>query len=301
MLRFLRQRLKQMNRQSGNKTGELLYHYYQKRNASFLLNIYKAGITTKENDIHKARVDLKKIFALFDFFKMIGFDTFKMEEPQKILNDVFKAAGKIREIQMNLLYIENLGENDPALKLFSRYMKNNYKKKTRRFLQSIIKFDEKRLTQIRGIIKKNCMNLNIEKIIHKCDVFFQMHSAKIKKYRLKSDETENIHKIRKEMKKISAIAGLLNLLQLDEFMENLIAVLSQAEFSIGEWHDRIVLNKSLDHFIKVNENKQEQIFDTLERVKQVVDKDTEDLLNKLLPEVDKVVILIAQIPFLRKA
>jgi CHAD domain-containing protein len=289
-----------MNRQSGNKTGDLLYHYYQKRNASFLLNIYTAGITAKENDIHKARVDLKKIFALFDFFKMIGFDTFKIEVPQKVFNDVFKSAGEIREIQMNLLYIQNLGENDPALKLFSRYLKNNSKKRTRLFIQSIINFDEKRLTKIRGSIKKNCRDLDIEKIIHKCDDFFQMHSTKIKKYRLKSDETENIHKIRKEMKKISAIAGLLNLLRVDEFMENLTEALNQAELLIGEWHDRIVLNKSLDHFIKLNENKQEKILDTLERVKQVVDKEKEDLLNKLLPEADKVVILIAQIPFLRK-
>jgi CHAD domain-containing protein len=289
-----------MNRQSGNKTGEFLYHYYQKRIASFLLNIYQAGITAKEEDIHKARVDLKKIFALFDFFKMIGFDMFKNEKPQQIFNAVFNAAGKIREIQMNLLYIENLGENDPALKLFSRYLKNNSKKKTRLFIQSIINFDERRLTKIRGNIKKNCRDLAIENIIHKCDEFFQMHSAKIKKYRLKSDETENIHKIRKEMKEISSIAGLLNLLKVDECTENLIKALNQAELLIGEWHDRIVLNKSLNHFIKVNENKQEQIINTLERVKKNVDKNTEDLLTRLLPEVDNVVIHIAQIPFLRK-
>jgi CHAD domain-containing protein len=289
-----------MNRKYPIKTGDLLYHYYEKRNASFLLNINKAGITATEGDIHKARIDLKKIFALFEFFKMIGVDKLKIKEPQKIFNAVFAVAGKIRENQMNFLYIEHLVENDTLLQLFSKYLENNSKKKIKRFIQSIIRVDEKRLAKIRRTIKKICRNIDIEKIIQKCDVFFQLHAAKIKKYRLKSDETENIHKIRKEMKKISAIADLLNLLRVDGLMENLIPALIKTELLIGEWHDRIVLNKSLERFIKANEKNHEGMFDTMEKVKNVVNKDIEELLNKLLPEVDNVVSLIAQIPFSNK-
>lgn len=297
----LHYRLTQMNRQHGIKTGDFLYHYFQKKHASFLVNIYKAGITTTENDIHKSRVDMKKISALFGFFEMIGSDLFKIKEPQKIFQSVFESAGKIREIQVNLLYIENLGRNDPELRLFSRYLKNNSKKEIKRFIQAIIRFDEKQLTQIRKSIKSSSREIKIEKIIDRCDDFFQLHATRIKKFRYNSGNTENIHRIRKEMKKISAVADLLRQLRVDEFMEKLISVLNQAEIIIGEWHDRIVFYQSLDSFLKENETKLERRFNKLESIKKVVDEDAQNLLKKLLPEVDTVVILIAEIPFLRKA
>jgi len=294
-------RLNQMKRLPEITTGDFLYHYYQKRSSSFLLNIYNAGITATENDIHKARVDLKKLFALFSFFEMIGFDLSKNGDPQEIFHDVYLAAGKIREIQMNLLYIEKLERNDPELELFSSYLKKSSKKRTKQFIQSIIRFDEKQLNRVRGSIKKGCRNIKTERIIDICDDFFQLHSDRIKKYRLKTTKTENIHKIRIEMKKISEVAGLLKLLRVDEFVEKLISALNQTEVFIGEWHDRVVLYKSIDSFIKKNEKSNGRIFMTLESVKKDVDKETEDLLKKLLPESDNVVSLIDQIPFLKKA
>jgi hypothetical protein len=57
----------------------------------------------------------------------------------------------------------------------------------------------------------------------------------------------------------------------------------------------------LDSFFKENENNHERLFGMLESVKKVVNEEAENLLKKLLPEVDKVVIQIAQIPFIRKA
>ena len=290
-----------MSKPHGTKTGDFLYHYFQKRNASFRLNINKAGITVEEDDIHKSRVDLKKLFALFGFFEMIDTDLFILEEPEKIFRDVFESAGKIREIQMNLLYIENSGWNHPELDLFIHYLKNNSGKEIKTFIRSIIKFDEKYLNQIRKSIRKSCREIKIEKIIDKSDDFFQLHSATIRKLKSESVETENIHKIRKEMKKISAVADLLNQLRVDEFMEKLISALNQTELIIGEWHDRIIFHHSLDTFIKEYESKHKRTFHELERVNKVVYEEAETLLIKMLPALDNVVILIAEIPFLRKA
>ena len=84
-------------------------------------------------------------------------------------------------------------------------------------------------------------------------------------------------------------------------LEKLISVLNQTEVIIGEWHDRIILNEALDTFIKENETRHKRIFSELERVNKVVCEEAETLLIKLLPALDNVVILIAEIPFLRKA
>jgi CHAD domain-containing protein len=290
-----------MNKHQGIKTGDFLYHYFRKKNASFRLNIIKAGITLEEDDIHKSRVDLKKIFALFGFFDMIDTDLFILEEPEEIFRDVFESAGNIREIQMNLLYIDKLGKSDPELDLFVRHLKNNSGKEITRFISSIVKFDEKHLNQIRKSIKKSCREINFEKIIDKSDDFFQLHSAMIRKLKSESVETENIHKIRKEMKKISAVADLLNQLKVDKFMEKLISALNQTELIIGEWHDRIIFYHSLDTYIKENEHKNDRKFTQLEHINKGVYQEAESLLEKLLPALDKVVILIAEIPFLRIA
>lgn len=291
----------QMKKQNRMKTGDYLYHYFRKKHSSFLVNIYKAGITATEIDIHKSRVDMKKIFALFGFFEMIGSDLLNIREPKKIFRNVFESAGKIRETQVNLLYIEKLKKNDPELQSFSRYLRNNSKREMKRFMQAIIGFDEDKLTRINKSIKTRSGHIDMEKIISRSDEFFQLHSARIKRYRSHPEVIENIHKIRKEMKKISAIADLLSQLVVDEFMKKLISALNRTELIIGDWHDRIILYNSLDTFITENEIRHQQIFSALEQVKKVVEEEAKNILLKLLPEVDNVVILIAEIPFLRKA
>jgi CHAD domain-containing protein len=290
-----------MSKRQGVDTGDFLYRYFRKRNSSFLFNIYKAGITVAEDDIHKSRVDLKKIFALIGFFEMIGTDLFDLEEPGKIFERVFDSAGRIREIQMDLLYLENLKSNDPGIHLFAKYLKTESKKEMRRFINSIIRFDEKKLNQVNQNIKDSCKSLDRKKIKGRCDDFFHHHSAMIRKFRGNPDETENIHKIRKEMKKISSVADLLSQLRTDKVIKKLIRTLSKAELLIGDWHDRVILQKSIDSFLQVHTGQKDIKFDQLENVKRAVAEETQSLLKQLLPEVDKVVILIAAMPFLRKA
>ena len=275
-----------------NKAGTFLYRYYQKRSASFWLNICKAGITATENDIHKARVDLKKLFALFVFFDVLSFEKIKSSDPRKLFNNIYNAAGEIREIQMNLLYLESLQRPDADLQLFSTFLKSNLKSKIKKFIQSIIKLDEKKFDQLRRTIRKSCKELNVEKIISKCDHFFMIHSKKIKKYRLDTSIIENVHKIRKEMKKISEVAGLLKLTRTDEFIENLITSLNDTEMYIGDWHDKVVLYNSIDSFIQKNEKCKEGKCTSLENLKNSMIKDADALLKKILPGVDKVVDLI---------
>lgn len=290
-----------MNKLPEISAGDFLIRYYQKRSASFLLNIYNACITATENDIHKARVDLKKIYALLSFFDMLGLKPFNSKETKKILKEVFAASGKIREIQMNLIYLEGLEETETEIQLYSEYLKSLYKKKTKRFIQSVIRFDEKEFKQIRGSIRQNCRNIKIGKIINKCDDYFQVHSSRISKFRSGSVDIENVHRIRKEMKNISAIAKLLKYLYVDEFLEKLISEVDKTEVIIGEWHDRVILRDSLEYFMNKEKTKPVRKFIKLEKIKADLDKEIDNLLVRLLPEVDNVVSIIAQATLLRKA
>lgn len=290
-----------MNKLPEISAGDFLIRYYQKRSSSFLLNIYNACITVTENDIHKARVDLKKIYALLSFFDMLGLKTFNSKGTQKIFKEVFAASGKIREIQMNLLYLESLEESDDEIQLYSEYLRSLYKKKIKRFIQSIIRFDEKEFKQIRGSIRQNCRNIKIVKIVNKCDDYFRMHSARISKFRSGSENIENVHKIRKEMKNISAIAKLLKYLYVDEFLEKLISEVDKTEVIIGEWHDRVILRDSLESFMEKENTKHVKKFINLEKIKADLDTEIDHLLARLLPEADNVVSTIVQTTLNRQA
>ena len=86
--------------------GEFLIRFYRKRTASFLANIYKAGITGASKDIHRARLDVKKIFAILDLMRIAR--PKDLEDPgyEKIFTKVYKSSGRIREIQVNLILLE---------------------------------------------------------------------------------------------------------------------------------------------------------------------------------------------------
>ncbi|MEI7982797.1 MAG: hypothetical protein WCI71_14185, partial [Bacteroidota bacterium] len=104
------------------ETGEFLYRFYRKRIASFLASLYKASITCDDKDIHKARVDVKKIFALFHLFELVLSDTFKQENHYPLLKQIFAHSGRIREIQINLGWVDHYGPSFPGMHEFREYL-----------------------------------------------------------------------------------------------------------------------------------------------------------------------------------
>ena len=96
-------RQKIMNR---SKTGEFLYRYFLKLTTSFQSSLYKAAITCNIEDIHKARVDVKKMNALFILFDTVVPGFSRETGTRRLFKDIFNNAGTIREIQLILLFLE---------------------------------------------------------------------------------------------------------------------------------------------------------------------------------------------------
>jgi len=83
---------------------EFYWRFYKKRTTSFLANLYKSSITGDEKDIHRTRLDMKKIYAILELFEMLDPGNFNQENFE-IFKVLFRFSGKIRELQVNRLVL----------------------------------------------------------------------------------------------------------------------------------------------------------------------------------------------------
>jgi len=275
------------------ETGEFLFRYYQKRVASFLASLYKASITCDDKDIHKARVDVKKIFAMFYLFEMVLPRLFKKEEHYPTLKEIFDHSGKIREIQINLGLLEKYSEVGPDMVLFREFLVNEENKQTRIFIAGIKKFDEKTLKQTGKAIKSITRGISRKKFLADAGIFIRSRTKRVAKYLKKENSPENIHKIRRHLKSMIAIANLSLTLKPDERLKLLIKNMDQAEGIIGEWHDKIVLLESIGHFRSDTGMKKKELLQKIPAplmdMEARIQEDCSGFMEQIKPATEKVV------------
>ncbi|MCK9202912.1 MAG: CHAD domain-containing protein [Bacteroidales bacterium] len=278
------------------ETGEFLYRYYRKRIASFLASMYKASITCDANDIHKVRVDIKKIFALFHLFEMVIPDTFKKENHYPELRDIFNHSGFIREIQINLHHLDNAGIDNPEIQHFREYLTGEEGRLTKEFLTGIKNFDEKKLKQAEKEIKKITSGISQKKFLNDTVVFIRKKSKKIAALHEKGEGPGTIHKIRRQIKSITAITDMALTLRPDEKLKQLTGNMTRVEILIGEWHDDMVLLDSIKYFrTKILKKKaaknQEPLF--LADFEEILNNEISDMLKQIGPSIDQIILEIS--------
>ena len=276
------------------EAGDFFYRFYKKRTSSFYANLYKAGITASDEDIHKARVDLKKVFALFSFFEILGPGNFNKKKYSFLFKNIFNKAGKMRENQVNIQYVEKYQHDYPGVLLFMKYLKSEQKKSAKGFIAAIVQFDEKKLKKISKSIKKVCHEMKSDTIIERSKDYLWEKARKIESVRHKTGDIESVHTIRKELKKTGAILSLLHQVKPGEDLEKLLDHVNKTEALIGEWHDRVVLIDTLKKFFKSFLNHDEVTMTQLMELNGIVGKEAEQKLEALLPFVDEVVRLTEQ-------
>ena len=281
-----------MKLQQTIEPGELFYRFYKKRIASFLANIYKAGITAGNEDIHKARVDLKKILALFSFFQLLEGSGLKTLKYKRLFRPVFKQAGKIREAQMNLSLLELYPVDMEWLKSYKAYLIKEQRKNTESFISVVIGFDEQRLKSIDNAVKKYCKEIEKDQLIKRSEEFIEGKAEILKFLSANYGDPENVHKIRQELKMLGAIGSLLLMVQPDPRMDDLLVRVNITEVMIGEWHDHIIFLQSLDQFRKTAPALSNEFADQFFRFRNKIEADNSRRLDITIPMVIEVVSLI---------
>jgi hypothetical protein len=278
-----------MNR---SETGEYLYMYFRKLSASFQSSFYKAAITCEIEDIHKARVDVKKINALFILFETISPGFCKASGGLSLFKDLFRSAGTIRETQLMLLFLERNNDPDPLLTEFTKWLARRNQLLVRQYVKAVIGFDKKGLKDLTRSVRKLMTRVSKKQIVASSWDMIHMNSLRVNYFLTGWSHPKNIHRIRQHIKDVAAIVHQVSQVAPDAGMDRIRLDLTRMEVVIGEWHDRVVIIDAMERFMKTthyaNAGPHRNFLDFKERLKL----ENESVLEKLKPEVEAFVDLI---------
>lgn len=227
-----------------------LYKYYRKCTKSFIANLEQAKSTGNIKDIHKVRTDIKKIRAFIELVKILSPANFNIKEFYSVFIDVFNKTGKIRQLQLHINILDKYHLNPALVRDYKKYI-NEEKEKL---------LDEFR--KIKDILNAEKFNLNTEKIetymhdikkktiIAKSINFINSQFKTIKKLELKTNDLEKYHDIRIHLKKAGTIAELTYKINESKKFKKLYKKISKTEIELGKWHDKVLLNNSINLFLK---------------------------------------------------
>jgi len=271
------------------EVGEYLYRFYCKRTASFLVNIYKAGITGDSRDIHRARLDVKRIFALYGLFEMLDPAAFKHQGGYKIFRPLYRQAGKIREIQVNYLLLTNPHPLVVEYDLFMHWLREEERHAIQKFLQLVKKFRESELSVTDKRIQMICHSSSIRKVRLKTEAYIKGKAERVNDLQSEEHGEKEIHVIRQQLKAMSAIITLVYSIKPGKKLDLVLTALNKTEMMIGDWHDRVVLKDAIERFLKENnlDSKEERI--ALNMLKLGLIDYNLNLVQHFMPEVSTIV------------
>jgi CHAD domain-containing protein len=275
-----------MNRE---EIGEFLYRYYRKRTASFLANTYKASITADSKDIHRARLDVKKIFALYGLFEILDPKAFKLRSGYKLFRPLYRQAGKIREIQVNYLLLANPQTPEVEHDSFMLWLNEEERQAIKRFLHLVKKFRDTELAATDKVIQKICHSSSIFKLRSKITAYIKSKAEKVSVLQSEEPGDKEIHKIRQNLKSMSTITTLVYSIKPIKQLDLVITALNKTEMMIGDWHDRVVLKDAIDRFLEGGTLIPEEELSSLNRLKQELLDYNLNLVQHFMPEVITIV------------
>jgi len=280
---------------TSSKVREFYWRFYKKRTASFLSNLYRASITGNEKDIHRTRLDMKKIHAILEMFEMLNPEKFN-QESYEVFNVLFSFSGKIRELQVNQMVFSEYGPETPGGAVFNRYLRARENKLTKQFISIVQNFDEKKLKRSGRSLKKLCREIKIKTLKARLEKFILKKAKKISLLRNYPSNPENIHGIRKQLKAMVTILTLVSMVYRDDRQDIILSKLNQTEMLIGRWHDNQVLMDDIDQFIRRRKTIDREYHMQLQVLRNKIMKSNQDLLKSLFPKIEETLSVIFPLP-----
>lgn len=268
-----------MNSEKHNENG--LPFYFGKLCRLFKKHLKKTKSRFGVEDIHKLRVSVKKLRAFINLLEIASNGNFDKSKNLKTIDKLFSKAGKLREIQVNILLIKNYHNIIP--KDFIKYLEKQEKVKSKRLKKTLENFKKQKFKKECGEIETFIKSLPGNDISAKCEDFISLKINIIRE--LKDDFTsiENIHEIRKAIRSISSIVDLLIDLNSNEKLKQEQYNLKASQDLIGQWHDRVILLTSIDKYEAKKEGK-------VEKLRDQINSENQDLIKKIQIEVDKLLL-----------
>lgn len=211
--------------------------YFRERWENFLQHYEQFARRTNAEDLHRMRVELKKIRAVFFIRKETQNNSLK--DVALLVRKLFRMGGKIREAQVNAQLVKRAGTG--SVEFFTAH-RNAVAKQSKAFTRfvsrnadELIAVNTKAWKSLRSISGSKIRKLN-KKLLN------EVHAAFYPRLKIRE-----LHEARKQIKRMVYLHGMLSgkdAATLDAPYD----LLRKLEEETGKWHDIIVAKQLLRKF-----------------------------------------------------
>ncbi|HPE57850.1 MAG TPA: CHAD domain-containing protein [Bacteroidales bacterium] len=267
--------------------AEIIKAYYLEHKIIFEENFKIVLDNFDVEAIHKMRTSTKRLRALFLLIEFLTENHFKAKRQLRKLRQVFKHAGKIREIQIEALLIKayelKLNLTFPE---YLEYLKRREYKEIAAFLKSIppirerdrILKDDKIIATIDQLTNKDLQKGTADFLLSKVFAIRDHINA--------APSNHRIHENRTYLKQIYYLFGILSVLSnMPEILKTDVIRIRDMEQFLGTWHDLVNSPVYMNAFLQTkNTGKIEKYKKLRNAIKAERKEMRQVILNEFYPE-----------------
>ncbi len=199
--------------------------------------------------VHELRLWLKRLWADFCLLEWVTHGRFNAGDQFSHYQPLFKKAGRMRELQQGRKMAANAGLRRGVV---NRYIEFGAAKR-RKYRHSVSKEIHRlgKMSMDAKELNKTALHTKMKREEFACKLATLIESSlrRILKLNALRRDNSNVHKLRKALKILHRAMKLyMKLTRVQSMYEN-IKQLKKAEKQLGDWHDSIVLKRSLHHFL----------------------------------------------------
>ncbi len=250
--------------------------YFQNQKNQFDLNFEPAFSIANEKAIHDMRVSIKRLRLIYRFLDFVSDKQFCTKKKSKLLVNVFKSAGPLRDAQIQLSILEELKEdlksNYPNL---NEFLNIKLKEGIKKFREKGVTFNVNEIDQL----------FNFSEAVLKIIIDFPDLQQAFENYKnnrqqkiqtlLKSAKNKiDFHQIRKRIKDLTYLAEIQQI-QIEK-PNNEVIHLKQLGKKLGDWHDLEVFLNELNSI----KSKQKKTGDDIEKIEVKLKQQQEKIIDE---------------------
>ena len=224
-----------------------------------------------KSDFHKLRVEIKKLNAIFYLINFCSKD-FKRKKTFQPFKEIFKQAGKVRELQIEETILEEYLSTESLLD-YRKNIKTKQLEEQDSFFQFLGKKLEKSITDKIEILIPFVDQVGKKKANDFIEKKRRIIQNLVNKTLLKTDELHELRKLLKILKYTVSSISVENGESIDS--EELVLI-----DLLGDWHDFHVILKQLDKALESKEIQSSEI-EEIKEVKLKISKERDLLLSQI--------------------
>jgi len=220
---------------------QIIKSYYKEHKEVFEKNFALVLANFDVEAIHKMRTSTKRLRALLLLIKFLSPEKFRAKKQLNELRMLFKYAGKIREIQIEMSTVATYSKATISdYKEYLGYLKQRERKEIAKFLRTLPEIDRKGHILDDGLILEIIGNIPENKIKKKAEGFIKLKKDYLTELNRHPLTYRKIHENRTQLKQLYYLYEILcKLTGQDEILKMKNEKMRETEQLIGSWHDLV--------------------------------------------------------------